>query len=181
MTNTTQTHSNQWGIMNPSPRVSVCRSGRKHSGQESHQCLARKDCQSQGGSRADGVLSPAGQSLQQLMPREISMAWSSTLVCGVQLSQQWSGACLRYTLKEVYSTFLGFLISVLEPLMASEEFSQEPICEWYKAILLGTLDGNWGTFPGACLWVVPFCRPGCSDHVCRYVRCVSLPDVSALT
>lgn len=169
--------------MNPSPRVSVCRSGRQHGGQGSSQCLARKDLQSQVSSRGDKVLSPLGQSLWQPMPREISMAWSSTLVCRAQLSQQWSGACLRYTLKVVHSTLLVFffLLSVLEPSMASEEFSQEPTYGWYMAILLGTLDGNWGTFPGLYLWVVPLCRHSCSDHMSRYVRCVSLPDVSTLT
>ena len=78
--------------------------------------------QEQGGSRSGEVLSPAGQSLQQLMPREVSMTWSSTLVYGARRSQQWSGACLNYILKVVYSTLLGLLISVWAPLMASREF-----------------------------------------------------------
>ena len=60
-------------------------------GQVNCQHLARKDLWSQVGSRADKVLSPAGQGLWQSMPREISMAWSSTLVCGAWVSQQWSG------------------------------------------------------------------------------------------
>ena len=46
---------------------------------------------------------------------------------GAQLSQQWSGACLSYTLKVVDSTLLGLLISVLAPLMASGDFPQGPI------------------------------------------------------
>ena len=82
------------------------------------------------GSRADKVLSPAWQSLRQLMPREISVVRSSTLVCGAQLSQQWFGACLSYTLRVVDSTLLGLLISVWAPLMASREFPWEPLCGW---------------------------------------------------
>ena len=112
------THNNQWGIMTQRPRVSVCRSGTQHGGQGSHQHLARKDLWSQVGSRAGEVLSPAGQRLHQLMPREVSVAWSTSLVCGAQLSQQWSGVCLSYTLKVVYSTLLGLLINLLAPLMA---------------------------------------------------------------
>ena len=54
------------------------------------------------------------------MPREISVAWGSTLVCGARLSQQWSGACLSYTLRVVCSTPLA-------PLMASVDFPQEPV------------------------------------------------------
>ena len=53
---------------------------------------------------------------------------SSTVVCGAQLSQQWSGTCLSYTLKVVFSTLPGLLITVLAPLMASGEFPQELIC-----------------------------------------------------
>ena len=70
--------------MNSSPRDSVRRSRRQHSGQGSCQRLARKDLWSQVGSRAAEVLSPAGQSLWQLMPREISVEWSSALVCGAR-------------------------------------------------------------------------------------------------
>ena len=58
------------------------------------------------------------------------MVRTSSLVCGAQLSQQWSGACLIYTLKVVSSTLLGLLISVLAPLMPSGEFSQDPIYGW---------------------------------------------------
>ena len=46
---------------------------------------------------------------------------------------------------------------------------------------LGTPDGKWGLSPGTCLRVVPLCRHGCSDYVCRYLRCFSLPDVSRVT
>ena len=55
-------------------------------------------------------------------------AWhqSSTLVCGARLSQQWSGACLSYTSKVVYSTLLGL-------------FDKCP----------GTPDAKWGICPGA--------------------------------
>ena len=54
-------------------------------------------------------------------------------VCGTQLCQQWSGACLSYTLKVVYSTLLSLFISVLEPLVASGEFPQEPIYGWSRS------------------------------------------------
>ena len=57
----THTQSTRWGITNPSPRVSVSRSRRQHGGQGSCQHLAKKDLQSQVGSRADEVLSPAGE------------------------------------------------------------------------------------------------------------------------
>ena len=46
---------------------------------------------------------------------------------------------------------------------------------------LGIPDGKWEISPGPYPWVVPLCRHGYSDHVYRYLRCVSLPDVSALT
>ena len=111
---------------------------------------------------------------------EISMAWSSTLVCGAQLSQQWSGNCLSYTLKVVYSTLLGLFDKCLDTLNA-----KWGICpgayEWYVAVLLGTLASKCAISPGACLWVVPLCRHNCSDHMCRYIKCVSLPDVFTLT
>ena len=61
--------------------------------QGSFQCLARKVLWSQVGSRTGEVLGPAGQGPQQQMPREISVVWSSALVCGARLSQQWSGSC----------------------------------------------------------------------------------------
>ena len=84
MTNTTQTHSNQWGIMDPSPRVSVCRSGRQHSGKGSGQCLARKDLWSQVGRGADKVLSPAEHSVWWLMTKET--AWHGAASLYVELS-----------------------------------------------------------------------------------------------
>ena len=104
----THRHSNQWGITNPSPRASGCRSRRQHGGQGCLQSLARKDLWSQEGSRAGEVPSPAGQILQWPMRREISVAWGSTLVCGAQLSQQWPGACLSCNLEVVCSTFWVF-------------------------------------------------------------------------
>lgn len=124
--------------MNPSPRISVCRSGRQHSGQGSCQPLARKDLWSQVDSKADKVLSPAGQNLWQLMPGEIRVL-HSTLVCEAQLCQQWSGNCLSYTLKMVYSTLLGLFDKCL-----------------------GTPNGKCGISQGAYLWVVPLCRSGSS-------------------
>ena len=84
---------------------------------------------------------------------------AALVVCGAQLSQQWYGACLIYTLKVVYSTLLGLLIS------------------------LGTPDGKWGICSGAYVWymAVLLARHDCFDHVYRYLRCASLPVISALT
>ena len=84
----------------------------------------------QAGSRADKVLDPAGQSLWWLIPREVSMAWSSTLVCGARLSQQWSEPASVIPLRLMYSTLLGLLINVLTPLLASMELPQKPVCGW---------------------------------------------------
>ena len=148
--------------------------------QWTRECLARKDLQSQVGSRADEVLSPAGQSLWWPMPREISVSWSNTLVCGGQLSQECSGTCFSYTLKMVYSTLLGLFDKCL--------CTHDAMCGispgaygCYMAVLLDSLAGKCGMSPGASLWVVLLCRHGCSDHTGRYFRCVSLPDMSVLT
>ena len=144
--------------MNLSPRVSVCRSGTQHGGQGSCQHLARKDLWSQEVSRADKVPSPAGQSVRQPLPREIRVVWSCTLVCGAQLSQQWSGACLSHT----------FESDVIYP---SGSLGK----------CLGTSDAKCGISPGTYLWVVPLCRHGCSGHVCKYLGCISLPVMSGMT
>ena len=52
---------------------------------------------------------------------------------------------------------------------------------WYTAIVLDIPAGKWGMSPGGCLQVVPLCRQDYSDHGCRYLKRVSLPDVSTLT
>ena len=65
---------------------------------------------------------------------EISMAWRSTLVCGAQLSQQWSGACLSYTLNVVHSSFLGLFNKCLDTPDASGEFPQELIYGWSRSV-----------------------------------------------
>ena len=117
------------GDNKPSPRVSVCRSGRQHSGQGSCQRLARKDLWSQVGSEVEEVLSQAGKSLWELMPKEISVAWSCTLVCA-QLSQQWSGACLSYTFTVVDSTLLDLFNKCLGPPASKWGICQEPIYGW---------------------------------------------------
>ena len=103
------------------------------------------------------VLHPAGQSLLWPMPREISVVWSSTPVCGVRLTQQWSETCLSYALKVVDSTLLG-------------PFNK----------FLGTPAGKCGISSGDYLWVVPLCRHSYSDHMCRYLTSVSVPDVFTL-
>ena len=141
-----------------SPRVSVCRSRRQHGGHGSCQHLARKDLWGQMGSQADEVLSPAGQSPHQPMPREISVAWSSTL--GV-----WGSAVSAVAWK------LPLLYTESGILYPSGSFDN----------CLGICDAKCGICPGAYLWVVLLCRYSYSDHVCRYIKCVSLPDVSALT
>ena len=56
--------------------------------------------------------------------------WSSTLVCGAQLSQQCSEACFSYALEGGALHHYGSLDKCLGTLMASGEFSQEPICGW---------------------------------------------------
>ena len=63
----------------------------------------------------------------------------TTLVCGAWLSQQWSGACLSYTLKVVDSMLLGLLISVLAPLMASGDFPQGAIYGWSHSAAMAVL------------------------------------------
>ena len=107
---------------------------------------------------AGDILSPAEQSLWQRMSRKIGETWSSSLVCGAWLSQQWSGACLSYTFRVVHSTLPGLLSKCL-----------------------GILVAKCGIFPEAYLWVAPLCRRGCSDHMCIYLRCVSMPQVFTLT
>ena len=155
--------------MNLSPRVSVCRSGTQHGGQGSCQHLARKDLWSQEVSRADKVPSPAGQSVRQPLPREIRVVWSSALVCGPRLCQQWSGACLSYTLTVVDFTLLYLFAQCL-----STPDAKWRICPGayggYMTALLDTSDGKCGISPGAYLWVVPLCRRGYSDHMCRCLR-----------
>ena len=115
-------------IMNPSPWVSGCRSGRQHSEQGSPQCLARKDHQSQVGIRADKICSPAGQSLPRPMPREIS-GYGAALRC-VELGCLSNGMepASVIPLRVVHSTLLGPLLNVFTPLLASGESPQGPFC-----------------------------------------------------
>ena len=96
-------------------------------------------------------------------PRATSMTWSSTRVCGARLSQQWSGACLSYTLKVVFSTLLGLLISVLALLMPSGEFVQEPMGgTWLFCLAPMTASGDflqkpncgWSHFPDVAILIV---------------------------
>ena len=144
--------------MNPSPRVSVCRSERQHSGQGSCQCFSRKDLWSQVGSRADEVLSPAGRaSGGQCQGRSV---WHGAALWCVELGCLSSGLepASLYLESGVYSTLLGLFDKCL-----------------------GTPGAKWGICPGAHQWVVPLCRHGCSDHVGRYCRYVSLPYVFTLT
>ena len=82
---------------------------------------------------ADEVFSPAGQSPWWPMPGEIRVAWSSTLIYGAQLFQQWSGPALVIYLESGGLHASGSLDNCL-----------------------GTPDGKWGLSPGSYLWVVPF-------------------------
>ena len=116
--------------MNLSPRVSVCRSWRQHGEQGSCQHLARKGLQSQVGSRGDKVLSLAGQSLWQPMPRKISVAWNALwcvkLVCLISGLEPASVTPLKWWTPP----FWVFSINVLAPLLASVELPPEPIYGW---------------------------------------------------
>ena len=107
------------------------------------------------------------------MPRLISVAWSSCLVCGSRLSQQSSGACLSCALKVVYSTLLSLFDKCLGTLDA-----KWGIClgtyGWYMAVLLDTPAGKYGISPGSYLWVVLLCRQGSSDYLCKYLSYVFL-------
>ena len=78
-------------------------------------------------------------------------------MCGAQLSQQGSGACLSYTLEG----------GTLHPSGSLDK-------------CLGAPDGKHGISSEAYLWVVLLCRKGCSDHMCGYLRGVSLPVVSSV-
>ena len=84
--------------------------------------------------------------------------WSSTLVCGAQLSQQGSGACLSYTLEG----------GTLHPSGSLDK-------------CLGTPDDKWALSQKAYLWVLLLCRHGCSCHMYRQLKHAFLPDVSGVT
>ena len=95
------------------------------------------------------------------MPREVSVTWSSTLVCGARLSQQWAGPCLSYTSEVIYSTLLGLFdkclgtpdakwgvaqepmgatwVLCLTSMMVSVEFPQKPTCGWSRSADLAVL------------------------------------------
>ena len=85
-----------------------------------------------------------------------------------------------YTLKVVYSTLLGLFNKCLGTPDANCGIFPTA-CGWYMAVLLDTPASRSGISPGAYLWVVPLCRHGCFDLGYRYLKRVSLPDVSALT
>ena len=96
--------------------------------------------------------------------QERSVWHGAALACGARLSQQWSGACLSYTLKVVDSTLLGLLISVLAPLMASGEFPQEPIHRWFcstdMVVLITCVD----------ILGYPLARCVCSDLLASFLN-----------
>ena len=94
-------------------------------------------------SSIDEVLRPAAQSLQQPMPKEISVAWGSTLGCGARLCQQWSGACLGSPWKVVDPTLLG-LFDKCHGAPGAKAGIYPGACGWYMAVLLDTPAGTWG-------------------------------------
>ena len=153
----THTDSNQWGITNPSPRLSVCRPGRQHSGQGSCQHLARNDLQS--------WVQQGRQSAQSSRAEPLA-ADDKGDQCGMeQHPGVWSSAvsAVVWSLPQLY------LDSGVLHLLG---LSNKCLC---------TYDGKCGISPGAFLWVAPLCRQGCSGHMYRYLQCVSLPDVSSVT
>ncbi|KAF6125194.1 hypothetical protein HJG60_009719 [Phyllostomus discolor] len=101
------------------------------------------------GQQGREVLSPARQSLRWPMPREVSVAWSSTLVCGARLSQQGSGTGLSYTLKLVHSTPLGLFNKCLGTPDAKEPMDRisPGAYGWYTAILLDNPCWQGWNFP----------------------------------
>lgn len=82
--------------------------------------LQSRISQSQVSSRANKVLGPVGQSLQCHSSPQISTMWSSTLVCGAQLSLQCSKIPTPYTLRVMYSTFLSLSINALRTLRSHQ-------------------------------------------------------------
>ena len=116
------------GDNKPSPRVSVCRSGRQHSGQGSCQRLAKKDI---------GARWAAGQTKSAVQQGRASggwcrgrSAWCGAAHWGVELGSLSSGlepASGTYTLEAVYSTLLGIFNKCLFTPKPSVEFPQEPM------------------------------------------------------
>ena len=157
--------------MNLSLRVSVCGSRRQYGGQGSCQCPVRKGLQSQVGSRADKVLSPAGQGLWRVVTREITVAWSSSLGCGALLSQWWSGACLSYTWKVVCSTHLGLFSKCLGTLMPGVESAQGPVGATWQFCLAPLLAS--GEFPQE-----PLCGWSCYADMAVLIICVDILSIS---
>ena len=158
--------------MDLSPRVSVCGSGRQHSGQGSCQGLARKGlrtCSVQQGRASSGWC-------------QGRLVWCGAALRCVGLGSLGSG--LQHAsiipMRVVHSTLLGLFDEYLGILDTKWQFSPGAY-GWYMAALLDTPVGKYGISPGAYLWGVLLCGHSCSDHMCRYLRCVSLPDVSALT
>ena len=114
--------------MNASHRISACRSGRPHSGQESCQFLARKDLQSQVGSGEKSSV-PQGKAFtvnakeDQCGMEQHSGVWSSAVSAVVwSLPHLHVGSCVLHP--------PGSLDKCLSTLMPSEEFPQEPIYGW---------------------------------------------------
>ena len=110
------------------------------------------------GSSAYKFLSPAGQSLwhRDAKGDQHGMEQHSDVGHSAVSTVVWSLPQLYF--ESVFSTLLGVFDKCL-----------------------GTPDGQCGISPGAYLWVALLWGHGYSDHMYRYLRCVSLPDVSAVT
>ena len=134
-------------------RVSVSRSKRQHGGHGSHQGWARKGLWSQMGSRADKSSGQQG--------RASNDPCQGRSVC--------HGAAL-------WCVELGYLDSGLEPASVVHWKWCAPHPSGSLDKCLGFPDGE-GEFPQE-----PIYGPCYSaDHMCRYLRCFSLPDVSSMT
>ena len=168
--NITYTRSNQWGIMNPES-----------------QCLSLQVWETARWARISWARWATGQMKSSVQQGRASGGWCQ-------------GRSARHGAVHSYVE-LGCLNSGLEPasvipwkwctpsFWVFTKCLGIPNAKWgicpgaygrYMAVLLDTPAVKWGIFPGGYLWVVLLCRHGCSDHMCRYLRCVSLPDVLTL-
>ena len=128
--------------MNPSPRVSACRSGRQHS-------MVGKGVVSVLQGRVSGARWAAGQAKSSVQQGRSSVGWC-------QGRPGWPGAALWCVELSCCSSglepapvvpwkwwsppFCVFSIKVLAPLMPSAEFAQEPISGWSRWADMATLN-----------------------------------------
>ena len=99
------------------------------------------------------------------------MVWSSALVCGAPLSQQWSGACLNDTLTVLDSTLLGVFDKCLGSLDASVELAQAPMGGTWLFCLTALQTSV--EFPQE-----PVCGWSCSADTANLTTCAGILNVS---